>query len=172
MKIKTRKYASAFVGACCFTLAAPVAAQDPISPPRALVIADEAAVVEAQQRAEPFTMSVRILGQNRELWAGDLAMSASNRAQVRIDVQDSDIGCPVENDRFADRRNAVEFQVRRGYGRNSARYTVETNWTRPTASCAEQGSLATGFEVQVELDKGETRVIEGDGGLRVELTRR
>lgn len=162
----------ALLVASYFTLATPVAAQDPSPPPPVLEIPADARTDEAEKSAEPFTISVIIMGQGRELWAGDLAMSGSSRAQVRIDVQDSEIGCPLGNDRFADRRNAVEFQVRRGYGRNNSRYTVETNWTRPTASCAEQGSLATGFEVQVELDDGETRIIEGDGGLRVELTRR
>ncbi|MGB3472988.1 MAG: hypothetical protein WBA51_19400 [Erythrobacter sp.] len=50
-------------------------------------------------------------------------------------------------------------------------YTVDVSWTRPSEDCSQQGSRATGFDVQVELIDNETRVIEGDGGLRVELTR-
>ncbi|MEP0391324.1 MAG: hypothetical protein ABJ205_13895 [Erythrobacter sp.] len=156
----------------CLTLAVPVAAQDPGPATAALRIQSEEGAVEARTQAKPFTISVRIMGQDRELWAGDLTMSVYNRAQVRLDINDSDIQCPLEDSRFALRRNAIEFQVRPGYGRANSKYTIETNWTRPTGSCSEQGSRVTGFEVQVELEEGKPRVIEGDGGLRVEITRR
>lgn len=172
MKSTLSAHLSVLWAASCFALVTPAAAQDVGPPPPPISIPADSRVAEAQRQAEPFTISVRIMGQDRELWAGDLAMSGSNRAQVRLDVQDVDIKCPLENARFASRRNAIELQVRRGYGRDNARYTVEANWTRPTSSCAEQGSRATGFEVQVELEEGTPRVIEADGGLRVELTRR
>lgn len=142
----------------------------PPAPPARSTAQSESASSSIEEAA-PYTISARVVGGDRELWVGRFAMTPYGNASARLDVQDMDSNCPVRNDRFARRSNSVKLAVRPGRGSGVNLYTVDVSWTRPSEDCSQQGSRATGFDVQVELIDNETRVIEGDGGLRVELTR-
>lgn len=50
-------------------------------------------------------------------------------------------------------------------------YRLNASWTRPTAGCEAQGTRSVSIDQAVRLTTGETSVVEGDGGFRVELTR-
>ncbi|WP_143738198.1 hypothetical protein [Erythrobacter donghaensis] len=119
----------------------------------------------------PYRLRARVLAGERELWAGDLAMTHYGRANVRTYVQDMDANCPLKNDRFAVRRHTIDLSVAPGNREGPYRYKVEANWTAPAEACSDDGMRGTGVRVEVELAEKQTYVIEGERGLRVELVR-
>ena len=58
----------------------------------------------------------------------------------------------------------------RPQGMSAGKYHLSTSWSRPTGSCDDQGSRSVSVDRAVSLKPGETVVVEGDGGLRVEIT--
>lgn len=158
--------------ALCFEIAAPLSAQDAIpmqSAPSVSTAADEEPI--SSEPNPEYWLYARVFGGKRELWAGYLAMTPYGRASVHTDVQEMDANCPVRNNRFAPKRNTVELRIRPGRREGEALYGVEVSWTRPAEPCSDRGTRAAGFDIEVELVDKETRVIEGEGGLRLELTR-
>ncbi len=155
-----------------FATSTPLAAQEAIPnrpAPSVTIVADEQP--KSSQTRPTYWLYARVLGGTRELWAGYLAMTPYGRASVHTDVQEMDSNCPVRNNRFAPRRNTVDLRIRPGRRDNEALYGVEVSWTRPAEPCSERGTRAAGFDIEVDLVDNETRVIEGEGGLRLELTR-
>lgn len=124
------------------------------------------------EQQDPYVIFARIIGTEGELWSGNLSMGGTHRAWVKTEIQDVDSKCPAENQRYPTQFHSVQLQVWPNLGRDRLEYRVKANLLRPTESCSENGSKSLGFEVKTELNAGETRVIEGEGGLRVELTRR
>ena len=118
------------------------------------------------------TVFVRVLGGDKTLWSGDLSMANYRGANVTLNVQDVDPRCPIEDRNYAMRRNGVQLRVNPIRQQFSDRYRINVTWTRPSKDCAEQGSRSIGFELQVDLAAGETKTLEGDGGLSVEVTRK
>lgn len=51
-------------------------------------------------------------------------------------------------------------------------FKVYAHWTRRPDDCAESGQRVSQIKVFVPIGAGETRVIEGAGGLVVTVTRR
>ncbi|MDJ0978019.1 MAG: hypothetical protein QNI87_05745 [Erythrobacter sp.] len=172
-----------FHSSLAFALAAPLAAQDKRPAPPPPPIETVQTIPEpAPSRARPQARSdesrvesvfVRVFGGSAELWSGELSIANYRGASVRINVDDIDPRCPIDPRNYAMRRNGVEFRINPvRQQQRSDRYKVDVTWTRPSNTCAEMGSRATGFDLQVELPANETKTLEGDGGLRVELTRR
>ncbi|MEE4288719.1 MAG: hypothetical protein V2J14_05065 [Erythrobacter sp.] len=159
-------------------LAAPLAAQDIPPPVPAIRTADQipgpaptSRSAAAKDAPSPQQIDVRVLGAGGELWAGTLSVAEYGGARVNLDVQDFDPRCYVAERRYPQRRNAVQMRLN-PVNRQVQTYRLEVTWSRPSQDCSEQGSRSSGFELQVELPSGEMRTLEGDGGLRVELTRR
>lgn len=119
----------------------------------------------------PYLLHVRVLVGERELWAGYLAMTNYGRANVRTYVQDMDANCPLKNDRFALRRHTIDLSIGPGNKEGPFLYSVEATWTAPVEACSDEGTRATGVQVEIELAENQSRVIEGERGLRVQVTR-
>lgn len=141
-------------------------------PPAMIAIADDVDVADDTPKpVPPYRLRARVLVGEREMWAGDLAMTHYGRANVRTYVQDMDANCALKNNRFEVRRHTIDLLVAPGNREGPYRYKVEANWTAPAEACSDNGMRGTGLRVEIELAEKQTYVIEGERGLRVELAR-
>jgi hypothetical protein len=67
-------------------------------------------------------------------------------------------------------RTSLSFGLRPEGSTDNA-YRVSFGWTRPTGGCAAEGILTVNLDQAVMLDPGQTVTVEGDGGVRIELSR-
>ena len=168
-----RRWPSAWLAATGLVLTAPRSAQETRSPPSAVTTVPAAAAPANDEPppVPPYWIYARVFVGTREMWAGYLAITDFGHAYVRTHVQDMDAACPRGNDRFKERRHAIDLTIRPGQRELPYLHSVEAKWTYPAEPCSEEGSRATGLRVEVELAERQTRTIEGERGLRVELTR-
>jgi hypothetical protein len=164
---------NASFAALCLVIAGTASGQETLSPPSAAMTTSsgEEFADDEPPPLPPYRLRARVLVGEREMWAGYLAMTNYGRANVRTYVQDMDANCPLKNDRFAQRRHTIDLLIEPGRREGPFLYSVEANWTSPAADCSDEGTRATGVRVEVELAANQTRVIEGERGLRVEVTR-
>lgn len=50
-------------------------------------------------------------------------------------------------------------------------FTVFASWIRAAAECIQPGTYTVGMDVIADIPPGQSRVLRGDGGLRIEMTR-
>jgi hypothetical protein len=164
-----------WLAACCavsgVALAGAASAQEMLPPPMVAMPDEVASADDEPPPVPPYRLHAKVFGGERELWAGYLAMTNYGYAEVRSFVTDMDATCPLPNDRFVARRHMIDLAIRPGQRENPYLYEVEATWTAPVEACADEGMRATGVRVEVELAEKQARVIEGERGLRVELTR-
>ena len=67
-------------------------------------------------------------------------------------------------------RNSLTLSVQAD-GPTKDHYRVSVSWTRPNGGCDAQGNRGISLNQAVELKPGRTVTIEGDAGVRVQLTR-
>ena len=65
----------------------------------------------------------------------------------------------------------VQFQLMPWSDGSLGRYRAEVRWARPVLMGCEVGTRTASIEQMVQLLPGQTVVLQGDGGLRLELTR-
>lgn len=139
------------------------------TPPPPLEMATTRSEPEAQARAD---FRVRVTGAGAELWSGDLALEGYQGAELRLDLQQADSACgPSAGQRSSRRRTGLTFNLRHGGRRDGDPFAVTAQWTRPSADCALPGTRTVGIDTEISIPPRATRVIEGDGGLRIELVR-
>lgn len=156
--------------------AAPAAAQisEPLASDLPRPIPNFQILTDTPRKGTPeqnFRFALAIRGEGATLWAGDLVLAEYNGARIESDIQDTDPACPPEQREIATRRSAIIAEVVpidlvEGY-----EFKVYAHWSRRHAGCTAPGQKMTRIDVRVQLAPGETRVIEGDGGLVVEVTR-
>ena len=121
----------------------------------------------------PATFFVRVTGAGKEIWSGEMGIDNYQGADLRMTLQQGDGACGAQSEaRFTRRQTGLTFSIRNaGRGANDP-FAIGAEWTRPSADCALPGTRTSGIETAVTVAPGATRVIEGDGGLIIELTRR
>lgn len=125
---------------------------------------------EEQQRV---TVYLRVIGAGTELWAGDLVLDGYRGAQLTQGLEQADVKCADLNSRSApSQRTGLNFRLNYSGRRTDEPFGLNISWTRQSTDCSLPGTRTVGMDVRVDLDPGEKRVIEGDGGLRIELQRR
>lgn len=118
-----------------------------------------------------FRIALTVTGEGRTLWSGDLVLAEYNGARIESDIHDSDMACSPDLREVATRRSAIIAEVVpidlvEGY-----EFKVYAHWSRRHAACAAEGQKVSRINLRVTLAPGETRVLEGDGGLVVMVTR-
>lgn len=119
------------------------------------------------------SFSVRVTGAGREIWSGEMNIDNNQGADLRMTLQQGDAVCGNRPEaRYVRRQTGLTFSIRNvGRGADDA-FSISAEWTRPSTDCDLPGTRATGVETVATIAPGTTRVIEGDGGLKIELTRR
>ena len=121
-------------------------------------------------------LSVRISSPAGVLWQGNLRVAQNQGASYSQSFsQASPTSCPPNSSYDRSERSSINFNV---YVQNSGEsgpiYRVDASWQRPIddAGCGERGTRTVQVNKALALDPGESGLVEGDAGLRVEVTRR
>jgi len=121
-------------------------------------------------------LAVRISSPAGLLWQGNLRVAQNQGASYSQNFsQASTTPCPPNSSYDRSERSSINFNV---YGQNNgesgAIYRIDASWQRPIeeAGCGERGTRTVQVSKGLALDPGESGVVEGDAGLRVEVTRR
>lgn len=163
--------------ATSWACAAPAAAQDnaPLASELPRPIPHYHILTDTPRKGTPeqnFRIRLAITGEGQALWSGDLVLAEYNGARIEADIQDTNPACLAEAREIATRRSAIIAEVVpidlvEGY-----EFKVYAHWSRRHADCAVPGQKVARIDLRVTLAPGETRVLEGDGGLVVMVTRR
>jgi hypothetical protein len=121
-------------------------------------------------------LAVRVNSPAGVLWQGNLRVAQNQGASYSQSLsQASPTICPASSSYDRSDRSSINFNV---YVQNSGDigpiYRVDASWGRPMGDegCGERGTRTVQVSKGLSLDPGETGVVEGDAGLRVEVTRR
>ncbi len=115
---------------------------------------------------------VRVTGAGQEIWTGDMALEGYQGAELRMTLQQGDGVCGARGEMRSGRRQTGLTLSIRGGGRQNESFGIASEWIRQSLDCALPGTRTSGIETTVALVPGASRLIEADGGLRIELTRR
>ena len=159
-----------------------VSLEDPITTgidarPRIVVArADRIAVSPNVPEPQIDELAVRISSPAGLLWQGNLRVAQNQGATYSQNFsQASPTVCPPNSPYDRSERSSINFNV---YVQNSGEcgpiYRIDASWQRPIdeAGCGERGTRTVQVNKTLALDPGESGVVEGDAGLRVEVTRR
>ena len=121
-------------------------------------------------------LAVRISSPAGLLWQGNLRVAQNQGASYSQNFsQASPTLCPPNSPYDRSERSSINFNV---YVQNSGEYgpiyRIDASWQRPIdeAGCGERGTRTVQVNKTLSLDPGESGTVEGDAGLRVEVTRR
>ena len=90
------------------------------------------------------------------------ASFTQNRSEAREE------SCPSD---YSGQSARTSFSMSlRPQGISGGKYHLSASWQRPSGSCDDLGSRSVSLDQAVSLKPGQTVIVEGDGGLRVELT--
>jgi hypothetical protein len=118
-----------------------------------------------------FRFEVKVTGGERLIWAGELYLSEYEGARIETDLRDINPACSYEERRKVSRNSALVLTLTsvdyvQGYG-----FWLRTYWEHRLPQCGELRSAIAFINVPVQLAEGESETVEGDSGLRVQLTR-
>src|SRR5215211_6527825 len=151
--------------------------------PLALVQATSTVVMTAGDRiaapavsdAKVDELAIRISSPAGPLWQGTLRVAMNQGASYSQSLsQASTELCPAGVPYDRSERSSVSFNIyAQNYGQGRPSYRLDVSWGRPIvdANCGESGTRTVQITQSVTLDPGQTATIEGDAGLRVELSR-
>jgi len=137
--------------------------------------ADRIAPPPSATEAQIDELAVRISSPAGVLWQGNLRVAQNQGASYSQNFsQASPTLCSLNSPYDRSERSSINFNVyvqNNGYG---SIYRVDASWQRPTddTSCGERGTRTVQVNKALSLDPGESGIVEGDAGLRVEVTRR
>ena len=121
-------------------------------------------------------LAVQISSPAGTLWQGNLRVAQNQGASYSQSLsQASPTICPPNSPYDRSERSSINFNV---YVQNSGEfgpiYRIDASWQRPIdeAGCAERGTRTVQVSKALSLAPGESGSVEGDAGLRVDVTRR
>ena len=138
--------------------------------------ADRIAAAPGVPEVQIDELAVRISSPAGLLWQGNLRVAQNQGASYSQNFsQASPTPCPPNSSYDRSERSSINFNV---YVQNSGEsgpiYRIDASWQRPIeeGGCGERGTRTVQVNKTLALDPGESGSVEGDAGLRVEVTRR
>ena len=139
------------------------------------VATDRIAAPPATVEGQIDHIAVRVSSPQGVLWSGTLRVAINQGASYSQNLsQASTQSCPPNSPYDRSERSSVSFNVYgQNHGQGTPSYRIDASWARPIkeANCLESGTRTVQINHAVALEPGQTTVIEGDAGLRVEITR-
>lgn len=159
------------VMAFCGPLAAPALGKD-------AAIAREAIALPVVNAAPTAAESIGIaVYQGRDpIWTGSLRLGGpygnASFSQSRNEYGEM---CPAEPGtpgRQVNSSESLNFTISRYNSQQEPdRFNISLNWSRPVPRCQGEGNDTYGFNRVVNVQRGQSVTIEGNGGVSVRLTR-
>ena len=138
--------------------------------------ADRMAATPDSMEAQIDELAVRISSPAGVLWQGNLRVAQNQGASYSQNFsQASATVCPPNSSYDRSERSSINFNI---YVQNTGEYgpiyRMDASWQRPSedAGCAERGTRTVSVTKALRLAPGESGMVDGDAGLRVEVTRR
>ena len=127
-------------------------------------------------RREVVPLAVAVSAGREVLWSDRLRVSGNGGANYSIDKREAALPCPdgsVAPSNYTFGREQLEVSIRRQISSESFdSFNVSVKWERPDEDCQGQGGQrSVSIMSLIAIPPGETVELEGDGGLRVRLTR-
>lgn len=178
---------SGFAAATPASLAAQPQTMPPPPPPAPVIMrtappppvmespADSADRIRALQ--EVVTLDVEVTGGSERLWLGNLRVNNQQSGDYNSTMSQARLLCPGQDYERSyggglQDRLTLSFQ-RRDWNRDIDGFYVRISWTHPREACGGgAGQSTVGFEQGVVLRPGETKLLTGDGGLVLKVSRR
>lgn len=121
-------------------------------------------------------LAVRVSSPAGVLWEGTLRVGQNQGASYSQNLsQASRYICPPNSPYDRSERSSISFNVYvQNYGDAGMSYQIDASWGRPTPepTCKATGTRTVQVNKTISLQPGETAVVEGDAGLKVEVTRK
>lgn len=181
VNIRAKVAALAVAGACLAAVPSAAWAQEMVTaaePPPPVRLASPPAIETRAVRADPemrspVTFFVRVTGGDKEIWSGEMNVENNQGADLRMTLQQGDAACSSRPEaRYTRRQTGLTFSLRNVGRAADAAFSLSAEWTRPSTDCDLPGTRTAGVETVATVAPGTTRVIDGDGDLKIELTRR
>ena len=125
--------------------------------------------------AQVETLGIRLNSPQGVLWQGNIRVSPNQSASYSQNLsQASTEVCPPGTPYDRTERSSISFNVYvQNNGQYGTSYRFDASWARPMLSpdCGESGTRTVQLNQALRLEPGQTSVIEGDAGFRLEVTR-
>ena len=123
----------------------------------------------------PFVVQVSITANGKSLWQENLRLGGQYPdASYQYTLNQFGEHCDpnsTANSNWSG-RDELRFKMSKAYSANSGdAFSVSMNWTHPTEDCTANGTSQIGLTRVVELGRGKSARIEGDGGVVIDLKR-
>jgi hypothetical protein len=119
-------------------------------------------------------IGIRLISPEGVLWEGTLRVGSNQSANYSQNIsQASTELCPAGPSYDRSERRNLNFSINPSYNQHLGQsYRVDASWARPVRgdACYDSGTRTVQIHQTVSIDPGKTQIIEGDAGLRVELT--
>lgn len=125
--------------------------------------------------AQVDTLHIRISSPEGLLWQGPVRVSRNQGANYQQSLgQAFPDPCPPDGGYDRSERRHINFNIYSQQSERGAQYRLDVSWARPIidSSCGETGTRTVQINKTVLLNPGESQSIEGDAGLKVEVSRR
>lgn len=125
--------------------------------------------------AQVENLAIRLSSPQGVLWQGALRVSQNQSASYSQNwSQASPQVCPPGTPYDRSERSSISFNVYvQNNGQYGTSYRFDASWARPIvpSDCSESGTRTVSLNQALRLEPGQTSVIEGDAGFRMEVTR-
>jgi hypothetical protein len=141
-----------------------------------LAVSDRIAAPPALAPQPPMErLTVRISSPEGVLWQGTLRVGPNQGASYQQNLSQASLElCPPGSPYDRSERRHINFNIYSQQDQQRGQsYRLDVSWGRPgpDEGCGERGTRTVQVNQAVVVEPGGTAVVEGDAGLRVELTR-
>lgn len=169
---------SQFLALAVVALQAPPITRVPSPAPAPLVVTTGDRIARPAG-SEPFSsaerIALRITSPRGLLWEGTLRVAQNQSASHHQNTSQAAADrCPPGSPYDRSERSHLNVSVNAQHGQQwGLSYRVDVSWQRPVQGevCVENGTRTVQINQTIPIAPGETGVIEGDAGLRVQLSR-
>lgn len=138
-------------------------------------IASDRVPVPVPDPAQVENLAIRLNSPQGLLWQGTLRVSQNQSASYSQNwSQASPQACPPGTPYDRSERSSISLNVYvQNNGQYGTSYRFDASWARPIlpSDCSEAGTRTVSLNQGLRLEPGQTSVIEGDAGFRMEVTR-
>lgn len=119
---------------------------------------------------EPVTVWVRIFSGKKLLLSDQLRVARYNATDILTRSEAPAETCPADAGPTV--QSTLTFQINRQASTDADDFFIGLTWSRPVDECKLSGSRGVSLAQPVTIKPGPPTVVTGDGGLRIELSRR
>ena len=121
------------------------------------------------------TLSVRLTSPQGVLWQGNVRVTDNQGASYSQSFSQASMYACSPSSYNQTEQNSINFNIYwQNNGNGDRSFRLDSSWQRPAEArdCGERGTRTVQVNQNLAIGHGETGVVEGDAGLRIEVTRR